>query len=159
MKARVVIEENTTDTFAFQLFNDYPGNLRILYIRYPTSKKNRTVAEMLKAWKNEEGSLLEPGSLYWTTDGELREFQLVPAGTGKWQITGVTDLPLTAEITDEVGLLDPVNERFYEYRTKDVHGFTLYYTGPSQITPELTIAETEGDDFQIKVSYSYDLIL
>lgn len=156
MKARVVIEENTTDTFAFQLFNDYPGNLRILYIRYPTSKKNRTVAEMLKAWKNEEGSLLEPGSLYWTANGELREFQLVPAGTGKWQITGVTDLPLTAEITDEVGLLDPVNQRFYEYRTKDVHGFTLYYTGPSQITPELTIAETEGDNFQIKVSYSYD---
>ena len=155
-KAKVVMEENTRDHFAFQLINDYLNNLKILVIKYPTAKKNRTVAELLKAWKNEDNSLLEAGSLYWTEDGELREFQLVLAGTGKWRIAGVTDLPLTTKVTDDVGLTDPVNQRFYQYQTEDVHGFSLYYTGQRQITPQVTIAEGEGETFELELLSSYD---
>ncbi len=155
-KAQVAMEENTSDYFAFELHNDYYQNLKILFIKYPTTRKNRTVAELLKAWKNEAQSLLEAGSLSWTADGELREFHLLSTGTGKWQLNSITDLPLTAEVTDDVGLTDPVNQRYYQYQTADVNGFTLYYTGPRQITPQLTIAESAGEDFRIELSSSYD---
>lgn len=155
-KTKVVIEENTSDHFAFEVIEDYPNNLKILVIKYPTAKKNRTVAELLKAWKNEDNSLLEAGSLYWTEDGELHEFQLVPTGTGKWQITGVTNLPLTAEVTEDVGLTDPVNQRFYQYQTEDVHGFSINYTGPGQITPQVTITTGESETFEFELFFSFD---
>ncbi len=78
--AKVVSSENTSDTFAFQLVNDYERNYRLLVIKYPTVKKHRTVVELLKAWSNQAGALLENGSLYWSEDGELREFELAAAG-------------------------------------------------------------------------------
>lgn len=155
-KAKVVLEENTSDHFAFQLVEDYYNGIKVLVIKYPTSRKNRTVAELLKAWKNEDQSLLEEGSLYWTDNGALSEFQLVPSGTGKWTITGVTDRILTAEVTDDLGLTDPVNQRFYKYQTEDVNGFTLYYTGPRQYVPQVTIVESPGEEFEFELQFGTD---
>ncbi|MGA1870245.1 MAG: baseplate J/gp47 family protein [bacterium] len=141
-KAKVVIQENDTETFAFHLSNDYPNNLKILFIKYPTIRENRTVENLINAWENEADSFVE--------------FSIEQSGTGKWEITGITQQDLTSEVRDVTEITDPINQRFFEYKTSDVNGFTVDYTGPEGTEPEVTMEENENDTFEISVLSSYD---
>lgn len=155
-KAQVVIRENDNDTFAFQLSNDYTNNIKTLFINYPTSRKKRTVTNLLLAWKGTDTTLLDSDSLYFTEKGVLKEFGLALSGTGKWEITGITELDLTAEITPETAYTDAVNQKFFSYQTTDVNGFTILYAGPNGVSPQVTLVETEADYFSVNVVPSYN---
>jgi hypothetical protein len=151
-KAKVVIHENGSNTFAFHLSYDYLNDQKVFYIKYPTDKVNRTVTELLKAWKNEAGSLLEEDSPYWQADGILKEFSIEPSGTGKWEIAGITEVGLTSAIPADTRYTDPVNQDFFEYQTSDVKGFTVNYTGPKGIHPRVTIEANQNDTFAISIT-------
>ncbi len=161
-KAKVVIHENDTDKFGFDLTNDYPNNLKYLFIKYPTDRKKRTVEKLLQAWRNEDSTLLEKDSLYWKTDsnqkpvGELKEFQLEQSGTGQWEIAGISEIELNSNVTAETEYTDPVNQNFFEYKTGDVRGFTIRYAGPKGVTPKVAFEENVEDIFAITVSHFYD---
>jgi hypothetical protein len=155
-KAKVVIQENNSNTFAFQLSHDYRNDQKVLLIQYPTNKASRTVAELLKAWGGEAGSLLEAGSSFWDADGPFREFRIESSGTGKWEIAGITELKLTVAITPDTRYADRVNQDFFGYKTNDVKGFTVYYTGPKGIQPQVTITENHEDTFVVEVTASHN---
>lgn len=162
-KAKVVLRENDSDTFAFALTNDYSNNLKVLFIEYPTGVNNRKVDKLLAAWGNEAGSLLETDSLYWKADGVLREFQLEPLGTGMWEITGkITDLSeielRTVLVNANTELTDPCSQRFFEYKTSDVYGFTVSYAGPAGVSPQVTIEANMNDTYEITATFSHDEI-
>lgn len=149
-RARVVIHENDAQgdagkAFAFQLTNDYPNNLKILFIKYPTTKKLRTVTGLIDAW---EAALLVPGG------DKLSEFTLVACGTKEWEITGITSIELNAAVEPGTWITDPIRQRFYEYKTSDVNGFTLYYSGPEGTHPLVTMAEHEQDTFKFNLEFS-----
>jgi hypothetical protein len=139
-RAKVVITENDTAEFAFQVLNDYQNNIKILYINYPNVKANRTVAQLLEAWESIK------------TTEKFRQFELVASGTGKWEVTAATIVALTSEVTADTAYTDPVNYDFYEYRTSDVNGFTLYWAGPKTISSQVTMVEHEQEFFKIEVA-------
>lgn len=148
-RAKVVILENDPNTpsdgFTFQLSNDYQNNLKILFIKYPTSKEHRTVEGLLAAWN---GALLEPGG------DKFSEFGLVGSGTEKWEIVGITSVELSSEVASGTWITDPIRQRFFEYKTNDVNGFTVYYTGPEGSDPQVTIVEHEPDVFGFELGFS-----
>ncbi|HBF38574.1 MAG TPA: hypothetical protein DDW50_14805 [Firmicutes bacterium] len=151
--AKVVLRENSSENFAFQLFNDYPDNMKILYINYPTTKASRTVTELLKAWNKETGALLDTGSL---SSSDLTEFTLELSGSGKWQITAVLEVDLNNKADDDTAWSDLINYRFYEYKTSDVDGFTLYYSGPKDEPPLVTMVEQDTEGFELEVSFTHN---
>jgi hypothetical protein len=161
-KARVVIHENDTDKFCFDLTNDYPNNVKYLFIKYPTDRTKRTVEKLISAWKNEDSSLLDSDSLYWKTNekqepvGELKEFQLELSGTGQWEIAGISEIALTSNAITGIEYTDPVYQNFFEYKTSDVQGFTIRYAGPKGVTPMVAFEKNEADTFAITVSHFYD---
>lgn len=159
-RGKVVLTENVTANFAFRLSNDYPNNVKILYIHYPNVKANRTVEQLINAWNKEsapvENPLIDEDSLYWTKDGKLSEFQLVASGTAKWELTAATEVALTNQVAADTEFTDPINYAFYEYPTSDVNGFTLYWAGPHGTSPQVTMVEHERDSFAIEVFSSYN---
>lgn len=140
-KSIVNILENTEDEFKFLVEDNYYKHLRHLYVFYPSEKKNRTIDNLLAKWEK------------FSTKGG---FSIVQSGTGKWNVAGVTDKELNTKITALTPLMDPVNRNFYEYKTKDVKGFTIEYTGPRATSPQITIEENNTDDFYIDIFSSYD---
>jgi hypothetical protein len=141
-RAKVVIVENDTADFAFQILNDYLNNVKYLYIYYPNVKADRTVDQLLNAWNNTKTSAAE----------KFSEFDLVVSGTGKWEITAATEVALTNEATAATENTDPINYDFYEYQTSDVNGFSIYWAGPKTAGPQVTMVEHEREFFQIDVA-------
>ena len=147
--ANVVIEENNADEFDFSLLEDHPNNLKILYVKYPTEKKNRTIENLLAAWTSKT---TKTGGIA----DKLTEFNLVQMGTGKWIVSSEIDVPLTMTATTEMSSTDEVNLRFFEYHTKDVNGFTINYSGPVGMGPTVHLLENSADAFDIDVQSVYD---
>jgi hypothetical protein len=152
--AKVVIQENdpgsASNAFAFHLSNDYPNNLKILFIKYPTDKKQRTVDGLDTAWKARKAAAPEG------EEDKLGEFDLVPSGTKKWEITGITSIGLNTEVATGTWITDPIRQKFFEYKTSDVNGFTLYYTGPEGTYPRVTMEEHELDNFGFELQFERD---
>lgn len=144
LQAKVVITENDTGDFAFQILNDYPNNTKILYIYYPNVKSDRTVAQLITAWNNTKTNT--------ATAAKFSEFDLVSSGTGKWEITATTDVELNNEATADTEYTDPINYDFYEYNTSDVNGFTINWAGPKTVSPQVTMVEHELEYFKIDLA-------
>ncbi|HEX3045701.1 MAG TPA: baseplate J/gp47 family protein [Bacillota bacterium] len=141
---QVVIHENETETesFVFDLTTDYPNNSKILFIKYPTDKKNRTVAKLLEAWRNK----VDPHSL-------LARFDLVKAGTGKWEITALTEAKLASNL----------NETISYYGISDDDGVKAIYQpvalppgSPFTKTPKAKVVFSKNDSDKFAFSLTND---
>ncbi len=147
--ANLVITENNTEeneeteNFEFLVRNDYPNNLKILFVKYPTKKSERTVKKLLDDWKHVSPEI-------------STEFTLEKSGTGKWRVEAVSEIPLTSNTTHNTPRGDEAFRRFFSYNTNDVNGFTVNYSGPIEMSPELSFIETDKDVFEIEVE-SYEL--
>ncbi|MCG8336760.1 MAG: baseplate J/gp47 family protein [Proteobacteria bacterium] len=135
------------EKFTFRLKNDYPEDRKYLFIHYPTDRSQRTVEKLISDWDEFVQGLINSD----TEENYLAEFTIEQSGTGKWEISAQSDIPLTTNTTPETPKSDEAYRRFFSYGTKDVNGFTINYAGPIEVSPDVTFIETEIDDFSVEV--------
>ncbi len=87
---------------------------------------------------------------------DKNEFSIGQSGMGKWKISAVTEKELTSEIPSETELIDLENLRFFEFRTEDISGYDIRYTGPFGTFPEITIQHQKCDQIGIHVDKAFD---
>ncbi len=129
-KVKLALEENISDDFSFEIFNDYIGNAIFLFIRYPKDKEKRTIEGLKTAWEADPQA----------------NFSFEPSGTQKWIISSESEILFSTDIPETMPYTDEARRRFFAFNTFDVDGFAVKYSGPQGIRPKVTIEENTADD-------------